>query len=95
MLEERNRPLFIIVRVFDVKSDKEERRRHYSFRKVAVDMQAHRSFKAAEAEAIKQQEALDKKWKSIQDLIMWGLNNGKSIELTNVKDEANSDYEKE
>ncbi len=85
--KERNRPLFIIVRVFDVKSDTEERRRHYSFRRVDVDVQAFRSLSAAKAEEVKQQEALDKKWKSIQDLIIWGLNNGKSIELTNVIDE--------
>jgi hypothetical protein len=85
--KERNRPLFIIVRVFDVKSDTEERRRHYSFRKVDVDVQAYRSLKAAKEEEEKQQEALDKKWKSIKDLIIWGLHNGKSIELTNVIDE--------
>ncbi len=87
-MSNRSPPLSIVARVFDVKSDKEEACKHYNLRKVDVRLNGFRSLKDIKEEELRQQNALDKKWKSIQDLIIWGLNNNKSIEFTNALDDG-------
>jgi hypothetical protein len=84
MANERNKPLTINVRIFDVESDKEERKTTYSLRKVHVDARQYRSLKAAIEEQQKQQSALDRKVKSIINLIIWAAHNGKSLEFVSA-----------
>lgn len=82
-----NPPLTINVRIFDVKTDKEERKTSYRLRKIDVDLREHKNIKSANEEYEKQKEALDKKWKSLQDTIIWAMNNGKSVEFVNNLDD--------
>lgn len=79
----KNQPLSINVRVFDVESDKEESKRIFEIRKAMVEAK-YPIESEADLERIKksldhQRIMLDKKWKLIQDLIIWAMNNRKEL----------------
>lgn len=84
---ERNKPLVINIRVFDVETDKEECKTTFNIRKVDIDMRKFKTYKLAEEEYKKQSEGLDKKYQAIMNLVIWAMNNGKEVTFTNVKDD--------
>lgn len=86
-MSKRSPPLTFNVRIFDVKTDKEERKTQYRLSKVEVNLDDHRSFKSANEDYQQQKERVDKKIASIVDLLIWGLNNSKSIEFVNQTDD--------
>lgn len=88
-----NPPLTINVRVFDIETDKEERKSQYRIKKVSVKLRDFHTLKDAEADRERQQNALDKKWKSLQNLIIWAMNNGKEVVFVSAADDDRDDSE--
>lgn len=87
----KNQPLTINVRVFDVETDTEESKKVYELRKASVSVNTPIESEY-ELEKIKksldsQRVMVDKKWKSLQDLIIWAMNNRKEVVFTNSEDD--------
>lgn len=87
MLEKTvNPPLTINVHIISNDTDKEERVTTYNLRKapnakkIFVDNMGNRLSERQENQVL----ALDRKYKSIMDLIIWAMNNGKTLEFTNA-----------
>lgn len=87
MLEERNRPLTINIRVIDIETDKEESEKQYQISKINVDMNKHRSYSAAKDDHDKQEAALNAKYKRIINLMIWAMNNKKELIIVNAVDD--------
>lgn len=87
MLEERNRPLTINIRVIDIETDKEESEKQYQISKINVDMKRHRSYGAAKDDHDKQEAALNAKYQRIINLMIWAMNNKKELVIVNAVDD--------
>lgn len=86
-----NPPLTINVHIIDIATDKEESKKIYELRKVSIDVTqpiTSRNGIDKIAKLYEMQElALDKKWKVLQNLILWAMNNKKELVFTNVNDD--------
>jgi uncharacterized protein (DUF2344 family) len=86
-----NLPLSINIRVIDIASDSEESVKKYDLRKVSVNVnepvENERDIDKIKEMLEKQRAMLDKKWKSIQDLLIWAMNNKKEVVFVNVLDD--------
>ncbi len=77
---ERNKPLAINFRIIDAKTDEEEKVVTYNLRKIDL-APTHYKYEM-------QKKGLDRKKDAIIDMIIWAANNGKVIEVINVKDDS-------
>lgn len=88
-MTERNQPLTFNVHIIDLATDKEEKEMQFNIRKaprakkVFVDKHGDRLSDVDH----KQVEMLEKKFKALTDLIIWAMNNGKELQIVNVKNE--------
>lgn len=84
----RNPPLNINVHIYDVASDEKERTTQYHLRKPPNKTDVNGNQKDLTEREKLQISVVDRKIKSIMNLIIWAANNGKSLEFIASKDDG-------